>query len=272
MGYSIEADRANYDTEVLEKSYEKLVLVDFYATWCGPCQLLKPMLEKLVKEYDFVLAKVDIDKNPELANQYGIEGVPDVRIAIQGEMIPGFVGALSEPQLRDFLAQLNLKSELELGLEAARNAIASRDARGAKQIFDELFATYPDNSQLVIEAAQFLLRVNQLDAAEKMLDTMGADRQEYYDRAQSIKALVQFKKVIENPGESKLDRQFSKAAGLTLAGDYEGALKLFLEIVQESRKYRDDGARKAMLSIFNLLGSNHPLTQKYQQELTLVLY
>ena len=272
MGYSIEADRGNYKTEVLQKSYEMPVLVDFYATWCGPCQLLKPILEKLVKEYDFVLAKVDIDKNPELASEYGIEGVPDVRLVVQGETMPGFVGALSEPQLREFLAQLNLKSELEVGLEAARSAIAVQDALRAKQIFNELFAKYPDKPSITLEAAQFLLRVNQLEAAQKMLDTIGADQRDAYTKAQSLKTLIQFQQIIDAPAESELDRQFAKAAQLTLATDYDGALQLFLAIVQESRRYRDDGARKAMLSIFNLLGNTHPLTQKYQQELMLVLY
>ncbi|MDY7014774.1 MAG: thioredoxin domain-containing protein, partial [Cyanobacteriota bacterium] len=245
MGYSIEADRGNYETEVLEKSYEMPVLVDFYATWCGPCQLLKPVLEKLAKEYDFVLAKVDIDKNSELASQYGVEGVPDVRIVTQGETIPGFVGALSEPQLREFLGQLNLKSELEIGLEETRNAISSQDAPRAKRIFDELFAKYPDSEALALEAAQFLVRVNQLEAAREMLETIGAEKREAYAKAQSLKALIEFQHIINTPAESELDRQFSKAARLTLAQDYEGALKLFLEIVQEERRYRDDGARKA---------------------------
>ncbi|MDY6782717.1 MAG: tetratricopeptide repeat protein [Cyanobacteriota bacterium] len=272
MGYSVEADRGNYETEVLEKSYEMPVLVDFNATWCGPCQLLKPILEKLVGEYDFVLAKVDIDKNPELASQYGIEGVPDVRVVTQGETLPGFVGALSEPQLREFLGQLNLKSELEKGIKEAQDAIASRDARRAKQIFDELFVKYPDSAKLTLEAAQFLVRANKLKEAQEMLATISADRREEYARAQSLKTLIQFQQIIETPAENELDRQFSKAAQLTLAQDYDGALKLFLGIVEESRRYRDDGARKAMLSIFSVLGNAHPLTQKYQQELMLALY
>ncbi|MGK7874229.1 MAG: tetratricopeptide repeat protein [Xenococcaceae cyanobacterium] len=272
MGYSVEVNSCNYNAEVIENSYEKPVLVDFFATWCGPCQLLKPMLEKLVKEYDFILAKVDIDQNQDLANHFGIEGVPDVRIVTNGKMIPGFVGVLPEPQLRELLAQLHLKSELELGLEEVHKAIASQDARRAKHLFDELFAKYPENSGLAIEAAKFLVRINQLDYAEKILETIGVDNREYYPKAQSIKTLIQFKQVAENPGVSELDQLFAKAARLTLVEDYEGALQLFLEVVQTSRKYRNDGARKAMISIFNLLGLDHALTKKYQQELMLTLY
>jgi len=76
MGYSIEVDGTNFDSEVIEKSYLNTVILDFYALWCGPCKLVKPMLEKLASEYNFILAKIDIDKNPELAEQYDVEGVP----------------------------------------------------------------------------------------------------------------------------------------------------------------------------------------------------
>jgi putative thioredoxin len=272
MGYSIEVNSHNFNSEVVEQSYTKPVLIDFFATWCGSCQLLKPVLEKLVKEYDFVLAKVDIDKNQDLANHYGIEGVPDVRIVFQGEMYPGFVGAVSEAQLRDLLERLNLKSELDLELEKAKDAIAAQDIRGAKQVFDNLFAKYPENPRVVIEAARFLLGIGQLKDAEKIARTIGEDNREYYPKAQAIQTLIELKQAADNPGESELDRLFARAARLALSEDYEGAFQLFLQIVQENRQYGNDGARKVMVSLFNLLGLDHPLTKQYQQELMMALY
>ncbi|UWU45879.1 thioredoxin family protein [Limnospira platensis] len=92
MGYAIDVNQDNFQAEVIDKSWETLVMVDFFATWCGPCQIMKPILERLTTEYDFILAKVDVDQNPELASQYGIQGVPDVRMVTKGEVKPGFVG------------------------------------------------------------------------------------------------------------------------------------------------------------------------------------
>ncbi len=134
MGISIEVDNTNFATEVLKNSHKKPVLVDFYATWCGPCKMLKPILEKLVQEYDFILAKVDVDRSPDLAQTYGIEGVPDVRVVTQGEVKPGFVGVLSEPKLRNFLGELNLHSELETNIQALKNLIKSGQLEKAKNL------------------------------------------------------------------------------------------------------------------------------------------
>lgn len=272
MGISIEIDSSNFATEVVEQSYQKPVLVDFYATWCGPCKILKPILEKLAQEYDLTLGKIDIDQNQELANAYHVEGVPDVRIVNQGEVLPGFVGVLAEPQIREMLEQLNLKSGLEIELESLRTTVASGNAKDAKKIFDELFQKYPGNPRITIEAAKFLIGLNRFEDATKLLDTIPASERAVYSEAQGVKALIHFKQEAEKSGETELDKNYAEACRLTLASDYDRALQLFLEIVGTTRKYKDDGAKKAMLSIFSLLGDDHPLTQQYRKELLLQLY
>jgi putative thioredoxin len=272
MGSSIEVDSHNYSTEVMAKSFEKPVIVDFFATWCGPCQLLKPILEKLAKEYDFVLAKVDIDRSSDLANQYGIEGVPDVRIVTKGEMMPGFVGVLPEEQIRQLLNQLNLKSDIEVELEKIWEAKARGDFSQAKKIFDRLFDIYPENQLLIIEAAKFLISLNEWESARKILGTIDPEDPQYYSQAKKLQSLMFFQQEAESTGESELDKNFANAARLVVQEDYEAALKSFLEIVQSDRKYKNDGARKAMLEIFNVLGNEHSLTKEYQQELMMALY
>mgnify|MGYP002780775025 FL=1 len=158
MGQSIVVNQAEFERLVLQPSFEQPVLVDFFATWCGPCQMLKPMLEKLAQEYDFTLAKVDIDANPELAKAFRVEGVPDVRIVTQGQVQEGFVGVLPEPQLRDLLANLGLRSTLEADLAAFDGALATADPAEIFPALTTLLTRYPDNSQILLKAAQLYLR------------------------------------------------------------------------------------------------------------------
>ncbi|WP_287517778.1 tetratricopeptide repeat protein [Okeania sp. SIO2C2] len=272
MGISIEVDNTTFATEVLKNSHKKPVLVDFYATWCGPCKMLKPILEKLVQEYDFILAKVDVDHNPELAQTYGVEGVPDVKIVTQGEVKPGFVGVLSEPKLRNFLGELNLKSELETELETLRNLTKSGELKEAKNLLDQLFQKYPRNISLIIEAAKFLVSLNRLEEAQKLIETIGENNREFYPQIQAVKGLIHFKQEAENPGDSELDKMYAQACSLTLSANYEEALKLFLDIVTRNRKYKNDGARKAMLAIFNILGDDNSTSKEYRKQLLLNLY
>ncbi|WP_338043224.1 tetratricopeptide repeat protein [Okeania hirsuta] len=272
MGISIEVDNTTFATEVLKNSHKKPILVDFYATWCGPCKMLKPILEKLVQEYDFILAKVDVDQNPELAQTYGVEGVPDVKIVTQGEVKPGFVGVLSEPKLRNFLGELNLKSELETELETLRNLTKSGELKQAKNILDQLFQKYPRNISLIIEAAKFLVSLNRLEEAQKLIETIGENNREFYPQIQAVKGLIHFKQEVENPGDSELDKMYAQACSLTLSANYEEALKLFLDIVTRNRKYKNDGARKAMLAIFNILGDDNSTSKEYRKQLLLNLY
>ncbi len=273
MGSSVSVNHANFVTEVIQKSYEKPVLVDFFATWCGPCQMLKPMLEKLVQEYDFVLAKVDIDQNPELAHDYRVEGVPDVRVVVDGQVSEGFVGVLPEPQLRQLLAQLNLKSTLDEALEAIYTETSSGNAEAAQAKLEELLQQYPDNRNLILEAANFYIEANQLETAEKLLSSIPEYDKIYFPRAKSLKAIILFKQVVSQPETSNdLDQQFQQAARFVLQENYEAGLKELLAIVSRDRQYKNDGARKAMLAVFDLLGDDHPLTRGYRKRLTMTLY
>lgn len=273
MGSAVEVTSENFESAVVQQSYTKPVLVDFFAQWCGPCQLLKPLLEKLMREYDFVLAKVDIDQNPDLANTYGIEGVPDVRICREGQLESGFVGVLPEPELRSLLEKLGLRSDLDRGLEAFQTAIAAGNIPQAERQLRALSEVYPDSRKLILTTAKFFIQRNNLDSAAKLLSAIQSNEREYYATAQALHTLMGFQQLVQEPViESELDEQFIQAIRLMLVEDYEAALERLLTIVSRDRKYRQDGARKAMLTIFDLLGDSHPLVKEYRKQLMLTLY
>jgi putative thioredoxin len=276
-GLSISVNHENFATDVLQKSHEKPVLVDFFAQWCGPCKMLKPILEKLVQEYDFVLAKVDIDASPDLAQNYQVEGVPDVRVVINGQVQNGFVGVLPEPKLREFLARLNLRSILDRSLDTVFAEAAQGRVEQAKVKLADLLQRYPENRQLIVEAASFYIDADEMDKAEALLAPIQEYEKEAFTRARGLKALIQFKQLVNQPAQdtaqdSDLDQSFRQAVQSVLAQDYDRALEQFLEIVHRDRRYRDDGARKAMLAVFDLLGDDNPLVRDYRKRLMMALY
>lgn len=273
MGKSVVVNQQNFEAEVLLPSFEQPVLVDFFAQWCGPCQMLKPLLEKFAQEYNFALAKVDIDQNPDLAQLYRVEGVPDVRVAVQGQLQPGFVGMLPEPQLREFLTGLNFQSALEAGLAAIAQAKSKQDWSTATALFTGLLSDYPDDPNLKLEAAQFYLQHERLAEAEAVLADIPAHAKGVGPKAEALRSLLNLHQEMQNPVlESDLDKLYVDAAKHTLAGEYEAALPEWLRLVERDRKYRKDAARKAMLVIFALLGDEHPLTMAYRRKLMSALY
>ncbi|RZM74717.1 tetratricopeptide repeat protein [Leptolyngbya iicbica] len=273
MGAIVEVTSPTFEEAVLEQSYQMPVVIDFYAQWCGPCQMLKPLLEKLTQEYEFTLAKVDIDQSPELARIYHVEGVPDVKVAVKGEMFNGFVGMLDEGQLRSFLEQLNLKSQFEEALAELATIRTTGDRRQLQEKYAELLRQYPDRPQLLLDAAQFYLSQKEFDEAIALLDRIDPLQKPYGDQAQAVRSLMEFHQTVaELSPDSEADELYLAGAKAAIAGDYEAGLAQFLALVQCDRKYRADAGRKSMLTLFNLLGNDHPLTQTYRKQLMQTLY
>jgi putative thioredoxin len=276
MGYGVEIQASgaqSFAQAVLEASHHRPILVDFFATWCGPCQMLKPLLERLGAEYDLALAKVDIDQHPQLASQYHVDGVPDVRVALGGQLRPGFVGMLPEPKLREFLQGLGLQSQMEQELAQAQALVNAGRFAEAKAQFDRLFTQYPRSGAVAVAAGEFLIRAQKPQEARQILNTLEPDDRPAYDRAQNLKGLLGWQELSQSPeGNPDLDGAFAQAIQGAIAGDYGSALESLLAIVSRDRKYRQDGARKAMLTLFEVLGADHPLTPTYRKRLIQSLY
>lgn len=272
MGQSIVVNQAEFDQAVLQPSFDRPVLVDFFATWCGPCQLLKPLLEKLAQEYDFTLAKVDIDANPELAKAFKVEGVPDVRIVTQGQVHEGFVGVLPEPQLRELLTKLGLRSSLEQDLATFDAALVAGDPAEIFPALTTLLTRYPNNSQILLKAAQLYVLQGDDALASQYLELIDSGDRAATDMADGLRGLITLRQSLAELGDSELDRAFGAAGQAALKGDFATALEGFLAVVERDRTYRSDAGRKAMLAVFKLLGDSDPLTLTYRKRLMQALY
>ncbi|NJL44928.1 MAG: tetratricopeptide repeat protein [Leptolyngbyaceae cyanobacterium SM2_3_12] len=273
MGQSIVVTQNDFETAVLRQSFEHPVLVDFYATWCGPCQLLKPVLDKLAQEYDITVAKVDIDQNPDLAKTFAVEGVPDVRIITQGQVLEGFVGMVPEAQIRQMLSDLGLESTLEQAIATFKTIQVSQDAATVQSALTGLLTQYPESPQVLILAAQTAWQRGDLAVARQYLDLIPPAERDLADQAEGLRALMALQEEIPTiSGDKPLDQEFLAASQAALAGDYGQALETYLTLVQKDRRYRQDGARKAMLTVFKLLGDSDPLTVSYRKRLMQALY
>ena len=278
--HSIDVTTADFDQAVIEASKSVPVLVDFWAEWCAPCRALKPVLEKLATEYQgkFILAKVNSDENQELAQRYGVRGIPNVKAFINGELADEFSGALPEPQIREFLKRILPSPAEKIRLNALALYAATGDARQALAMLAQASQLDPGNEIARIDSAQMLIALNEFDEAGRLIDTLSplAQMDERVKTMQARLALAAgasgdvnadelMKRIAANA--SDFDARLRLARWHITLEQYAQALDQLLEIVRRDRKYKDDGGRKTMLQLFSVLGSDHPLVGDYRRKL-----
>lgn len=280
--FSIDVGKHNFQEVVLEGSKRAPVVIDFWAPWCGPCQALKPVLEKLAEEYAgrFTLAKVNSDENQDIAASFGVRGIPAVKAVVDGKLVDEFVGAQPEGQVRAFIERI-LPSPLDLECKRADDLIGGGKTTEAVAILQQLLTQHPRHARARISLVEALLALDRTDEArsafEPLLHTGSDDAQ-----IRELKARLEFAgsgptdtaaletRIAGNPAD--LEARLELARALVKGQAYEAALAQLLEIVRRDRKFGDDIGRKTMIEVFNLLGGQGELIGTYRRLLSSALY
>lgn len=284
MSYHFDVTAEDFASRVIEASHRQPVLVDFWATWCGPCQALLPVLTRLADSYQgaFLLAKVEIDQQPALAQQFGVRSVPTVKLFKNGQIVDEFMGALPEGQIRAILDKHIVKAS-DAAMQQALQRYGQGDTKAALAEMGKILEADPDNASNALIYADVLLQEGQFEEARQWLDTLPASLRDD-PRVTALRARLEFVQLAESaPDEASLQQSLENDPGNSearyqlairrlLQGRHEAALEDLLYLVKHDRKYGDDAARKALLKIFDMLGEEHELVGRYRRQLAMALH
>jgi len=281
--YSFDATVEAFQQQVIDASHQVPVLVDFWATWCGPCQTLMPLLTRLAEDYQgqFLLAKVEIDQQQQLATHFGVRSVPTVKLVKNGQIVDEFTGALPEGEIRAFLDK-HIEKESDRRMQQAVALYEQGEVEPALQQMQQIILDDDSNMKNRVIFAEALIKEQRYEDARQLLNSLSMDVQmtpevsalyaqlefsETLNQADDVETLQQ--RIEADPKDSEARYQLS--AQYLSQGDYEPAMEQLLEIVRRDRGYQDDAGRKGLLRIFEMLGNSGELVSKYRRKLAQAL-
>ena len=280
----VNSGAATFQQDAIEASGDRLVLVDFWAAWCGPCRSLAPVLEKLAAEYQgsMKLVKVDTDREQALSMQFGIRSLPTVLFFREGRVVDQFMGVLPESAIRAKIDQY-ASSPHELALAEARDLYQNGKTEEAKEILGKLMDSMPDTDAPRLQLMAWLSGEGDMDGAAAMAESISREGRESPEY-KSFQATLGFQQaggdapdrdelaasLAEDPGN--LDVRYRLARLLISKQEYASAMDHLLEIIRRDRSFENDGARKTMLRVFELLGGKGDLVSEYRTRLSRTLF
>jgi len=284
-----ETDTACFMADVIEASATTPVIVDFWAPWCGPCKQLTPLIEKLVKQYSgkVKLVKINVDENQELAQQFRVQSIPAVYGFKGGRPVDGFMGAVPESQIKQFIDRLTggAGSPLDDALAEAEAAMQGGHNDEALGIFQEILAQDPTHVKALAGALRCYMALDQDDMARQLIEKLPAPIKNSAE-VQGVQAALDLKAATANTGNAEVEKLEAQVAAdpkdmqsrLDLAmarygaGDKAKAVDDLLAMIKADRAWNEQAARKQLVKFFEAFGPADPLTLTGRRRLSAILF
>jgi putative thioredoxin len=284
-----------FKRDVVDPSMTQLVILDFWAEWCGPCKTLTPVLEKVAADYadrGVILKKVNVDENKLIAAQFRVQSIPTVYALFQGQLVADLTPARTEKQLAQYLDQIlkqlpvegeaqAREAELEPLIAMGEEVLAGGDSERAVGIFSQLLEMAPEEPAVISGYARALVGTGQVDDAAGLIESLPeeARKDPAVARAESAIALAREAQPVDDLGSLRasadagnLDARYELAGGLMAAGDRDGAADQLLAIIQADRDWNEGAARTRLLKLMEVVGLEDPWTSATRRRLSAALF